>query len=76
MNRSTDRILTAHSGSLIRTREIVEGMRAETLGQPYDPEKLASDIRTGVAEVVQKQVEVGIDIPNDGEYGRKVSKYI
>src|SRR5262249_14689782 len=71
MNRSTHRILTTHSGSLIRTREIIAGMKDATLGLPYDPEKLATDIRGGVAEVVRKEVEVGIDIPNDGEYARQ-----
>ncbi len=64
--------MTTHSGSLIRTREIIEGMKAMSLDQPYDPAKLAADIRAGVKEVVRKQVEVGIDIPNDGEYARRI----
>ena len=71
MKRSTDRILTTHTGSLVRTREIIEGMKALDLGRPYDEVKLAEDIRAGVAEVVRKQVEAGIDIPNDGEYPRR-----
>ncbi len=71
MKRSTDRILTTHTGSLIRTREIIEGMKARTINKPYDEAKLQADIRNGVAEVVRKQVEIGIDIPNDGEYGRR-----
>src|SRR5438132_4390520 len=70
MKRSTDRILTTHCGSLIRTREIIEGMKARTLKQPYDEAQLASDIRHGIAQVVRQQVEAGIDIPNDGEYAR------
>jgi 5-methyltetrahydropteroyltriglutamate--homocysteine methyltransferase len=70
MQRSTDRILTTHCGSLIRTREIIEGMRARTLEQPYDQAKLVTDIRAGIDAVVQLQVDAGIDIPNDGEYGR------
>jgi 5-methyltetrahydropteroyltriglutamate--homocysteine methyltransferase len=72
VKRSTDRILTSHSGSLIRTREVIEGMKAVSLNQPYDRDKLAADVRAGVKEVVRKQVEVGIDIPNDGEYWRHV----
>jgi 5-methyltetrahydropteroyltriglutamate--homocysteine methyltransferase len=71
MNRSTDRILTTHVGSLIRTREIIEGMKARTLNRPYDEEQLARDIRNGIVDVVHKQVEVGLDIPNDGEYARR-----
>jgi 5-methyltetrahydropteroyltriglutamate--homocysteine methyltransferase len=71
MQRSTDRILTTHTGSLIRPREIIEGMKARTLNQPYDRDALAAAIRDGTQHVVRKQVEIGIDIPNDGEYGRR-----
>src|SRR5215510_7240047 len=71
MNRSADRILTTHSGSLIRSREIIEGMKAQTLGLPYDPAQLDTDIQCGIADVVRKQVQIGIDVPNDGEYGRR-----
>src|SRR3954447_17339569 len=71
MHRSTDRILTTHVGSLVRTGAIIEGMKAKTLNQPYDEARLAQAIRDGVKEVVRKQVEVGIDIPSDGEYGRR-----
>src|SRR3954449_6914174 len=46
-------------------------MKARTVGRPYDQARLAEDIRIGVAEVVRKQVEAGIDIPNDGEYPRR-----
>jgi 5-methyltetrahydropteroyltriglutamate--homocysteine methyltransferase len=71
VKRSTDRILTTHSGSLIRTREIIEGMKARTVGRAYDQDRLAADIRVGVAQVVRGQVDAGIDIVNDGEYGRR-----
>jgi 5-methyltetrahydropteroyltriglutamate--homocysteine methyltransferase len=71
VNRSTDRILTTHSGSLVRTPEIIEGMKARTVSRAYDEGRLAEDIRTGVLEVVQRQVKAGIDIPNDGEYSRR-----
>ena len=70
MKRSTDRILTTHVGSLIRTPGILQGMKARTLGQTYDQQKLAAEIRIGIADVVRKQVEVGIDVPNDGEFAR------
>src|SRR6267142_1678658 len=71
MNRSPDRILTTHTGSLIRTREIIEGMKARTLNKPYDRDALDHAIQDGVREVVRKQVEIGIDIPNDGEFARR-----
>ena len=71
MKRSTERILTTHTGSLIRTRAIIEGMKARTIGRPYDQAQLAADIRSGVLDVVRKQVAAGIDIVNDGELGRR-----
>jgi 5-methyltetrahydropteroyltriglutamate--homocysteine methyltransferase len=57
-------------GSLARTRAIIEGMKARRLGELQDPTALAENIRQGVTEVVRKQLEIGIDIPSDGEYGR------
>jgi 5-methyltetrahydropteroyltriglutamate--homocysteine methyltransferase len=71
MQRSTDRILTTHAGSLVRTREIMEAMKAAALGRPYDQQQRAADIRSGIDQVVRKQVEVGIDVPSNGEYGRQ-----
>jgi 5-methyltetrahydropteroyltriglutamate--homocysteine methyltransferase len=70
MKRSTERILTTHAGSLVRTREIIEGMKARTINKPYNEAQLAADIQRGIHDVVRQQVEVGIDIVNDGEYGR------
>jgi 5-methyltetrahydropteroyltriglutamate--homocysteine methyltransferase len=70
MQRSTDKILTTHVGSLVRTRAIIEGFKARELKQPYDQPEFAAAVRSGVADVVAKQLEVGIDIPNDGEFSR------
>jgi 5-methyltetrahydropteroyltriglutamate--homocysteine methyltransferase len=70
MKRSTDRILTTHVGSLVRPPELVQIMRAKESGQAYDQEELAARVRSSVREVVQKQVEAGVDIPSDGEYGK------
>ncbi len=70
MKRSTDRILTTHVGSLVRPPGVVEIMRAKESGQAYDQEALASRVRISVKEVVQKQVEAGVDILSDGEYGK------
>src|SRR5689334_6285913 len=71
MNRSSERILTTHPGSLIRTREIIEGMKARTLNQPFDREALDRAIDAGVNDAVHKQVEIGLDVPNDGEFARR-----
>jgi 5-methyltetrahydropteroyltriglutamate--homocysteine methyltransferase len=71
MNRSSERILTTHTGSLIRTREIIEGMKARTLNKPYDRDALEAAIDAGIKEAVHQQVEIGLDIPNDGEFARR-----
>ena len=70
MKHSTDRILITHVGSLVRPPEIAELMRAKENGRPYDREELAGRVRSSVQEVVRGQVETGIDIPSDGEYGK------
>jgi len=70
MKRSTDRILTTHVGSLVRPPDLLEKLRPKETGQPYDQQELAAAVRRSIVEVVEKQVEAGIDIPSDGEYGK------
>jgi len=71
MQRSRDRILTTHTGSLVRPREIVDIMRQVEAGQPYDAAALHHLLTPAVAAVVRQQAEVGIDIPSDGEFGKR-----
>jgi 5-methyltetrahydropteroyltriglutamate--homocysteine methyltransferase len=71
MQRSTDRILTTHTGSLVRPGAIVDIMRQVEAGQPYDAAALHRLLTPAVAEVVRQQAEVGIDIPSDGEFGKR-----
>ncbi len=70
MKRSTDRILTTHAGSLPRPDDLRELVGAKAAGQPYDEGKLTSRTREAVAEVVQKQRACGVDVVNDGEFGK------
>jgi 5-methyltetrahydropteroyltriglutamate--homocysteine methyltransferase len=44
--------------------------RARQAGQPVDDGAWADQVRAGVAAVVRQQVEAGVDIVNDGEYGK------
>jgi 5-methyltetrahydropteroyltriglutamate--homocysteine methyltransferase len=71
MKRSINRILTTHTGSLIRPRELVDIMRQVEAGQPYQAAELHRLLTPAVAEVVRQQAEVGIDIPSDGEFGKR-----
>ena len=73
MKRSTDRILTTHTGSLIRPPQLLEFARARQSGQQVDQAASDATLKSAVAEVVTQQVKAGIDIPNDGEFGKSTS---
>ncbi|MFZ0610292.1 MAG: cobalamin-independent methionine synthase II family protein [Xanthobacteraceae bacterium] len=70
MKRSTDRILTTHTGSLPRTAKVVELLLAEQAKPGTRKVELAAAVRAAIAHVVEKQIECGIDVINDGEQGR------
>jgi 5-methyltetrahydropteroyltriglutamate--homocysteine methyltransferase len=70
MKRSTKRFLTTHAGSLPRPNELVQIMFAKEEGLPVDATALKARIRAAVAAVVERQVEAGIDIINDGEMSK------
>lgn len=70
MQRSTDRFLTTHTGSLPRPEDLIRTMYAKEEGVPVEPAALAKRVREAVAEVVKKQVEAGIDLVNDGEMSK------
>jgi 5-methyltetrahydropteroyltriglutamate--homocysteine methyltransferase len=70
MRRSTDRILTSHAGSLPRPTDLIElNQQRIFAGVEVDPQVLDDKLRESVKDVVRRQVEIGLDIPNDGEYG-------
>lgn len=65
MNRSTNRILTTHCGSLPRPAGLLDLMKAKVSGEVFD-----TQVRAAVADVVRCQVECGIDVLTDGEQGK------
>jgi 5-methyltetrahydropteroyltriglutamate--homocysteine methyltransferase len=70
MKRSTERFLTTHTGSLPRPPDLIRMMYAKEEGVPVDRAALAARIKSGVAEVVKKQADAGVDIVNDGELSK------
>lgn len=68
MKRSIDRILTTHVGSIIRQPELLEAAKAAQT--PQSRERYEQDLTQAVADVVRLQAEAGIDVVNDGEYGK------
>ncbi|MEA2824570.1 MAG: 5-methyltetrahydropteroyltriglutamate--homocysteine methyltransferase [Alphaproteobacteria bacterium] len=72
MKRSTQRILTTHVGSLIRPKPLLDLLRARQSGQ-IDDRAYTECLKESVAGVVRRQAEAGIDIVDDGEYGKNIS---
>lgn len=70
MKRSSERILTTHTGSLPRPDDLMTMLRAREAGEAHDAAALAERIRSSVAETVARQARAGIDIINDGEMGK------
>ena len=70
MKRSTERILTTHTGSLPRPRDLTAMLEAMDAGTAPDPAAFEARVRRAVAEVVRRQVDAGVDVVNDGEQGK------
>jgi 5-methyltetrahydropteroyltriglutamate--homocysteine methyltransferase len=73
MKRSTDRILTTHAGSLSRPADLIELNRARAQGEKVDGARYAQCLASAVTGVVRKQSELGVDIPDDGEFGKPMA---
>ncbi len=70
MQRSTERFLTTHTGSLPRPDDLIRMMYAKEEGVPVDPVALAARVKAAVAELVRKQADAGVDLVNDGEMSK------
>jgi 5-methyltetrahydropteroyltriglutamate--homocysteine methyltransferase len=70
MKRSIDRILTTHVGSLPRSPEMIDLMRAVGRGEPFDARRRDEMVKTAVFDAVARQIKTGVDIVSDGEMGK------
>jgi 5-methyltetrahydropteroyltriglutamate--homocysteine methyltransferase len=70
MKRSSERILTTHTGSLPRSPQVVELLLAEQKQPGSQTAALDAAVATAVADVVRRQTDCGLDVINDGEQGR------
>src|SRR6266566_7030974 len=75
MRRSTDRILVYHAGALAKPDDVRAMVDARESGGAYDQERLARRLRQSVAEQVERQVDTGIDMVNDGEQSKSGFSY-
>jgi 5-methyltetrahydropteroyltriglutamate--homocysteine methyltransferase len=69
MRQSVDRILTTHVGSLPRTQAVTEVLFARAGGKAAEPSGDAV-IAGAVADVVKRQVAIGLDVVSDGEMSK------
>ncbi|HMR29822.1 MAG TPA: cobalamin-independent methionine synthase II family protein [Geminicoccaceae bacterium] len=70
MQSSSERILTTHVGSLPRPQRVVDQLMAQDAGESYSEQAFDAVMAEAVAEVVARQVEVGIDVVSDGEMSK------
>jgi 5-methyltetrahydropteroyltriglutamate--homocysteine methyltransferase len=71
MQRSEQRILTTHTGSLPRPPELTRLYVRRSRGEAIDPSELDRLGKAALRHVVDKQIEAGIDIVNNGEQQRE-----
>ena len=71
MQRSEDRILTTHAGSLPRPGELVELYARRNAGEAVDEAELVSRAREATQRVVMKQRQARVDVGNNGEQERE-----
>ena len=64
----TQKIRTTHVGSLPRTPELLEAYARTTIGE-MGAEEFNEILQASVDVVVRRQLDLGLDIINDGEYG-------
>ena len=69
MKHSEKRILTTHAGSLPRP-DVLRAAWDKPLAGAEGEALLKALLRSSVADVVKAQSDVGVDIPNDGEFGK------
>jgi 5-methyltetrahydropteroyltriglutamate--homocysteine methyltransferase len=67
---SNGRFLTTHVGSLPRPDDLIAMMWAREDGIPVDRAAIEERVCRAVDEVVARQANAGIDIVNDGEWGK------
>jgi len=69
LRNSSTHILTSHAGSLPRPANLLAANRARSRSGGGEERGFHDVLRAATAEVVRRQRAIGIDIPNDGEFG-------
>lgn len=75
MKKSTDCILTSHAGSLPRPDDLIAANAQREAGK-VDEGAFQRTLTQAVNDVVKRQVEAGITVPGDGEYGKSMGSAV
>ena len=70
MKRSTDRMLTTHTGSLPRPNALTDMMLARARGDAASNGAFDRAIADAVDAIVKQQMDVGVDVIDDGEQSK------
>lgn len=70
MRQSLQRILVSHAGALPAPDELTALIERT----PVDPDEVRRRLPSAVAEVVRHQLELGVDVVNDGELSKRVNR--
>jgi 5-methyltetrahydropteroyltriglutamate--homocysteine methyltransferase len=71
MKRSVSRILTTHVGSLPRPNDLLELYRDNAADNTLLPR-----LQSAIADVVRRQTDCGVDVVNDGEFGKAMRRAV
>jgi 5-methyltetrahydropteroyltriglutamate--homocysteine methyltransferase len=70
MKASEERIITTHVGSLPRLPELDALLVRRDHGKTVDPDEFAATVDRSLDYVIQRQLDVGVDVGSDGEQPR------
>jgi 5-methyltetrahydropteroyltriglutamate--homocysteine methyltransferase len=76
MRGSKDRINTSHVGSLPRPDDLIKANQARELGENSNEQAFQALLQSSVTDIVKRQREAGISIPNDGEFGKSMGQAV
>jgi 5-methyltetrahydropteroyltriglutamate--homocysteine methyltransferase len=70
MRRSSDRILTTHTGSLPRPADLDQLIADKETGEDVDAAAFDRRVAEAVADIVASQLAAGVSVVSDGEMGK------
>jgi 5-methyltetrahydropteroyltriglutamate--homocysteine methyltransferase len=76
MRTSRDGIITSHVGSLPRPDELIRANLAREQGTAGDERAFQRLLESSVADTVKLQRDLGVTVPNDGEFGKSMGQRV